>query len=813
MLVSTLFLLFICLECENKYILVNNDFDIKEIKWDIGSLTQINSLCFNKNIIVIAKNNGDAYFTTGSKEFPKEFEKSYYSIDKYIIADYDKIDNLLNSTIKIQSNLNKKYIKSISCGESHVLFLTQAGMVFSLGNGEKGQLGMNKSSNVEPEIISSLLNYRASSIYSGSNHNMLIVTSRESSESNNSVIIFGDNSKGQLGIKNNLIVFIPTVNHIFDKEELVQISLGENISCALNKLGEQFIFGALTSFETRKKSYNINNEFMSNQFIYDFPIKLQENILNDTEFTTYKNIACSNTSFYALCNDDKTILVINNKSFYALSIENMNNEIFNNCIFNDNQVIVMTISNDSSIKSSSESNYVIREIQTRDSHDKVILNLEPEIKLNNDFTISNSIISESLINLSDSSIDDNLRAVEELRSYISIVGMSYIGSNEIHDSQLSFRPKNLPKKSKEEEDYHRKLVEDNRKKYQEQLNQKKKDDLKRKEIIEKRRIRNFELEKYWVSEIIPNWHKLKNKNTIRKYFYQGIPTPIRGKIWLLCLGNHFSITNEYYEIEVKKAIELLVISNENDHDKLTNTDDIEYETKKYNILKINKENSIKQIDLDISRTFPYLGLYKQGSPLAEDLREVLRAFVVSRPDIGYIQGLSFIAGLLLIYMSKFQSFVALLNLVLHSSIISFYRFDEQQIKNRLLIFKQVFFFNLPELCDHFESLDLLPEYYLIEWCMTLFSKNLNIDLAARVWDIYMIDGIKAIYQAGIVILSHFEKKFMDSDFGEILKEIKSIQYINFDEDQLVSLMNSVKFPEWIEYEITKLNDDYIPINN
>ena len=132
---------------------------------------------------------------------------------------------------------------------------------------------------------------------------------------------------------------------------------------------------------------------------------------------------------------------------------------------------------------------------------------------------------------------------------------------------------------------------------------------------------------------------------------------------MLCLGNHFSITNEYYEIEVKKAIELLVISNENDHDKLTNTDDIEYETKKYNILKINKENSIKQIDLDISRTFPYLGLYKQGSPLAEDLREVLRAFVVSRPDIGYIQGVSFIAGLLLICSSNNLriSFCAFLN--------------------------------------------------------------------------------------------------------------------------------------------------------
>lgn len=57
---------------------------------------------------------------------------------------------------------------------------------------------------------------------------------------------------------------------------------------------------------------------------------------------------------------------------------------------------------------------------------------------------------------------------------------------------------------------------------------------------------------------------------------------------------------------------------------------------KFNIKIINKENSIEYIEHDIERTFPYLGIFKTGSPLAEDLREILRAFVASRPDIGYV---------------------------------------------------------------------------------------------------------------------------------------------------------------------------------
>ncbi len=38
---------------------------------------------------------------------------------------------------------------------------------------------------------------------------------------------------------------------------------------------------------------------------------------------------------------------------------------------------------------------------------------------------------------------------------------------------------------------------------------------------------------------------------------------------------------------------------------------------------------------------------------------------------------------------------------------------------------------------------------MIEWIMTIFAKNLHIDLAARIWDIYVIDGFKIIYQTAI----------------------------------------------------------------
>ena len=60
----------------------------------------------------------------------------------------------------------------------------------------------------------------------------------------------------------------------------------------------------------------------------------------------------------------------------------------------------------------------------------------------------------------------------ELKDYIEIVAPSDTQTIESMTNKLTFRPKNLPKKSKEEEEYHRRLVEENKKLYLESIKQK-----------------------------------------------------------------------------------------------------------------------------------------------------------------------------------------------------------------------------------------------------------------------------------------------------------------------------------------------------
>ena len=429
------------------------------------------------------------------------------------------------------------------------------------------------------------------------------------------------------------------------------------------------------------------------------------------------------------------------------------------------------------------------------------------------------------IRLSSQDSNEIEQSMQELKNFIEIVAPSNSESIETCTNRLSFRPKNLPKKSKEEEEYHRKLVEENRKLYLESIHQKHLKEMEYRKRLEKKLIKQQELSKVWVKDLIPNWLKIRKDKKIKEYFYMGLPPSVRGRIWMLCLGNKFSITKEYYQIQVNNSIEILKKyqkqkENRNkmrennikkDDNQINDVDANDKESEIEEEESKDKEKSIIIIELDIERTFPYLGLFKGNSPMAEDLREILRVFVISRPDIGYIQGLSFIAGILLLNMDKFKAFISLMNLILNPIMLPFYKMDNELIQQRLQLFKQVFYFNLPELCGYFDELGMLPENYFLTWNMTLFTHDVNLELANRIWDVFMIEGVKAIYSAAIVFLSHFEEKLMNMDFVEIMSCIGSINTINFDEDMVIEAMKKVKIPDWIQVEIDKLNDENIPI--
>ena len=75
----------------------------------------------------------------------------------------------------------------------------------------------------------------------------------------------------------------------------------------------------------------------------------------------------------------------------------------------------------------------------------------------------------------------------------------------------------------------------------------------------------------------------------------------------------------------------------------------------------------------------------------ESINRLLKAFAMYRPDIGYVQGMSYLAAIVLMYIrDEYKSFQTFANLMLKHPMMPFYTFNEEFVTKALQLYKQVF---------------------------------------------------------------------------------------------------------------------------
>ncbi|XP_074251962.1 TBC1 domain family member 14 isoform X2 [Saimiri boliviensis] len=296
---------------------------------------------------------------------------------------------------------------------------------------------------------------------------------------------------------------------------------------------------------------------------------------------------------------------------------------------------------------------------------------------------------------------------------------------------LEDRPANLPAKPAEEAQKHRQQ-------YEEMVVQAKKRELKeaqrRKKQLEERckveeSIGNAVLT--WNNEILPNWETMWCSRKVRDLWWQGIPPSVRGKVWSLAIGNELNITHELFDICLARAKERW---------RSLSTGVAELENEDAGFSAADREASLELIKLDISRTFPNLCIFQQ------------------------VQGMSFIAAVLILNLDTADAFIAFSNLLNKPCQMAFFRVDHGLMLTYFAAFEVFFEENLPKLFAHFKKNNLTPDIYLIDWIFTLYSKSLPLDLACRIWDVFCRDGEEFLFRTALGILKLFEDILTKMDF-------------------------------------------------
>ena len=200
-----------------------------------------------------------------------------------------------------------------------------------------------------------------------------------------------------------------------------------------------------------------------------------------------------------------------------------------------------------------------------------------------------------------------------------------------------------------------------------------------------------------------------------------------------------------------------------------------------NILSLVKQEEVKntkynavlqEIKRDINRTF-YTEKFTKGNGKLI-LINVLSALALIRPEIGYCQGMNFIAGALIELIEEeekifwiFLSFIDNIDM----NLLYLKNMPDYSIR----IFQLNYFIKLyfPDLFIHFKKNQITPDIIFSKWILTIFANYLPFETCYKIWDLFIIDKWKAIFRISIILLDSMKDKLIQFDLGQFCSFIKS----------------------------------------
>ncbi|KAI5694131.1 hypothetical protein M8J76_009857 [Diaphorina citri] len=248
----------------------------------------------------------------------------------------------------------------------------------------------------------------------------------------------------------------------------------------------------------------------------------------------------------------------------------------------------------------------------------------------------------------------------------------------------------------------------------------------------------------------PSWNKSKKA---KRYLRKGIPITYRPQIWMI----------------ISEADTLKKVTHQTRH----------YGTGGYYAFMLN--NKILDPDIgetirtDLPRTFPENIFFRNSLEHQQQLSRILKVFALDEKNIGYCQGLNYIAALILLVTKHEENTYWIFRSVINKYFSDYYTKTLTGVVRDIDVLSELVKIKMPHLYDHISKVGVPWPVIATKWFICMFADVLPVETVLRIWDCLFVEGPKILFRVSLTLIKLHERALLEcEDFTTLVECFKSM---------------------------------------